>query len=197
MASFCKSEEDKVPAAFKDFLIPIPTSRWPVGGDTEHVHTTPEWERAPQYLIVIPVPCHKDKLRERWYSHRVDGASQKRFAFSLSRIAFAKLEEIIERRLGHWNDKGQYEMTREEYLRRLEKVKEDRAKTLRDSTNSALSHTPSCKSACKRTIGSELTSLAEVPEEAADSEGFRMVCGKRVKRHRENHPATPSTKSRR
>ncbi|KAK7032315.1 hypothetical protein VNI00_013274 [Paramarasmius palmivorus] len=197
MASFNKSEQDKVPDAFKDFLIPVPTTRWHVDPGVDHVHTTPEWESAPQYLILIPVKCHKDRLLGRWKSYRVDNKSQQHFEFYVHEAACKTLEDIIQKRLIHWDTVGRHQLTREEFLKRLEKVKEDRVKTLKESTNSALSHTPSCKSACKRTIRSKMTSLAEVPEEITDSEGFKLVCSKRVKRHRENHPTTPSTKSRR
>ncbi|KAK7031211.1 hypothetical protein VNI00_013627 [Paramarasmius palmivorus] len=200
MASFSRSEQDNVPPAFKDFLIPIPTARRHVQGGVEHIHTTPEWESAPQYLVPIQVQCQKRHLQKRWQSHEVDSTSQRQFDFYLEELARATLNGIIRKRLLHWNAKGKNELTREEYLERLEKVKEAYAESLKTSTNvSHNSGTPGRVSGCKRTVHSKMTSLAEVPEEPeTDSEGFKLVCSsKRRKHHTENYQPTPSIRSRR
>ncbi|KAK7030872.1 hypothetical protein VNI00_013982 [Paramarasmius palmivorus] len=107
LASFSKSEEDKVPSAFKDFLIPIPTVSRHVNGGIDHVHTSPEWESSPQYLVVISTSCHINDLQERWHSHIADGESKQKFAFYLDALALAMLRSIVRKRLEHWNTTGE------------------------------------------------------------------------------------------
>uniref|UniRef100_A0A0W0G0S7 Uncharacterized protein n=1 Tax=Moniliophthora roreri TaxID=221103 RepID=A0A0W0G0S7_MONRR len=128
MASFDKSEEADVPQPFKQFLTPIPTSYRPIKGNMEHIHTTPEWESAPQYLVLIPVPCPKSRLMERWSSHKVD-SSKGKFDFYLDDLALATLRRLAFQKRQYWEEKGKYELTREEYLKQLDKLKEEQTKS--------------------------------------------------------------------
>ncbi|KAK7030870.1 hypothetical protein VNI00_013980 [Paramarasmius palmivorus] len=178
LASFDKSEAENVPPAFKEFLIPIPTSIGHAIGNIDHVHTTPEWERAPQYLVVIPVPCPKTVLQGRWQSHKVDAISNHKFGFYLDPTALAYLNGIMQKKLAHWNTKGKYALSREEYLNRLAQVKEAYAKTLRESATASKNCISSRMSGCKRGIASVIHSLASVPEEEdkhGDPDGWEKV----------------------
>ncbi|EEB99051.1 hypothetical protein MPER_01332, partial [Moniliophthora perniciosa FA553] len=136
MASFAKSEEADVPAPFKKFLISIPTSRRHVEGDVEHIHTTPEWENSPQYLILISMKCPRSRLVDRWSSRKVDSSKQS-FDFYVDKLALAALRRLVEQKYEYWDKEGQYEHSRDEYLKQLEELKEEQTKLFLDKSQNS------------------------------------------------------------
>ncbi|EEB95503.1 hypothetical protein MPER_05517 [Moniliophthora perniciosa FA553] len=144
MATFDKAEEEDVPAPFKRFLIPIATSRRPIKGNAQHIHTTPEWENAPQYLVLIPVKCPMDRLGDRWTSHKAD-SSKRKFEFYLDHLAMVTLKE---------------------YLEQLNKLKEGQAQLTRAKSQYTRSQVTR--------FTSNLPSVAETPEEKDGWKTFTM-----------------------
>ncbi|EEB89962.1 hypothetical protein MPER_11890 [Moniliophthora perniciosa FA553] len=121
MASFDKSEEEDVPAPFKRFLIPIATSRRPIKGNAQHIHTTPEWENVPQYLVLIAVGMSpRICLGGRWSSRKVERAKQK-FDFYVDAFALEKFKAPRFYRNGRpWEfNRARMKYSRTEYLEPL------------------------------------------------------------------------------
>ncbi|EEB95333.1 hypothetical protein MPER_05709 [Moniliophthora perniciosa FA553] len=182
MASFDKSEEKDVPAPFKRFLIPVATSHGPIKGNAQHIHTTPEWENAPQYLVLIPVKCPKSRLGDRWTSRKAD-SSKRKFGFYIDNHAVETLRDLWLEKQKYWQEIGKHEHTRAEYLEQLDKLKEGQAQLTRAKSQYTRSQATRFKS--------NLPSLAETAEE---KDGWSIAT---TKRGRPEPPATRSVKSRR